>query len=550
MSVVTFFTLIGGLGLFLYGMKLMSEGLERAAGVKMRGILEFFTKNRFVGMLVGLLFTAIVQSSSATTVMVVSFVNSGLMTLTQAAGVILGANIGTTMTSQLIAFNLSDVAPLFVMLGVILLMFCKKMNVKRIGEVILGFGILFMGLSTMSGAMSTLKESPHIVNLLASLDSAVMGIFVGFVITAILQSSSATVGIVLLLASQGLLELPICFFLILGCNIGSCVSALIASLGGKKDAKRAAFIHLLFNIIGSGLIFIILLFAIEPISGFIYRISGGNIARAVANTHTTIKIFEVIVLFPFVDMIVKATYIILPGKDASSEEEYELQYIGKGKIISATTAAVDAIREIENMGLIAIDNLKTGMQALCTLDEEKIERVYKKEKNINYLNHEITNYLVRVNHLELPIADAEMIGGLFHVVNDIERIGDHAENFADSARQRIDEQIEFSEKGIKQLEEMTAMVTKILEYSLDMFSHKNQEHMREILDLEDQIDEREKKLQRAHVKRLTKNKCTPEAGMVYSDTVSGLERVADHATNIAFAILEPDLNDDEDDLDE
>lgn len=550
MSVVTFFTLVGGLGLFLYGMKLMSEGLERAAGAKMRGILEFFTKNRFVGMLVGLFFTAIVQSSSATTVMVVSFVNSGLMTLSQAAGVILGANIGTTMTSQLIAFNLSDVAPLFVMLGVVLLMFCKKMNVKRIGEVILGFGILFMGLSTMSGAMSTLKESPLIVEMMASLDSSVMGILFGFVITAILQSSSATVGIVLLLATQGLLDLPICFFLILGCNIGSCVSALIASLGGKKDAKRAAWIHLLFNIIGSALIYIILLFAIDPISEFVYRLSGGNIARAVANTHTAIKIFEVVVLFPFIQLIVKATYILIPGTDASSEDEYELQYIGKGKIISATTAAVDVIREIENMGLLAIDNLQTAMQALCSPDEEKIEQVYKKEKNINYLNHQITNYLVRVNHMELPITDAEMIGGLFHVVNDIERIGDHAENFADSAKQRMEENIEFSEKGIKQLEDMTALVVKILEYSLDMFSHKNQEHMREILDLEDLIDDREKKLQRAHVKRLTKNKCTPEAGMIYSDTVSGLERVADHATNIAFAILEPDVNEDEDDTEE
>ncbi|MEF9946365.1 MAG: Na/Pi cotransporter family protein [Lachnospiraceae bacterium] len=548
MNMVTVFSLVGGLGLFLYGMKLMSEGLEKAAGAKMRGILEFFTKNRLVGTLVGTLFTAIVQSSSATTVMVVSFVNSGLMTLTQAAGVIMGANIGTTVTSQLIAFNLSDIAPLFVMAGVIMVMFCKKMNVKKIGEVILGFGILFVGLSTMSGAMSAIKESPHIVQLLSSLDNSFMAIAVGFGITAILQSSSATVGIVLLMATQGLLHFPICFFLILGCNMGSCVSALLASLGGKKDAKRAAWIHFLFNIIGSTILFIILSFALDPISQTIYRISGNNIARAVANAHTFMKVFEVIILFPFMNWVVKATYVIVPGKDPSLEDKYELQFIGSGKVISSTTATIDAIHEIEHMGKVAIENLKLGMDALCNRKEEKIEEVYQREKYIDYANCKITDYLVKINQLELPIADLEMIGGLFHVVNDIERIGDHAENLVDSAKICIQEQVVFSDKGKKQLQEMFEMVVQVLEYSLDMFSHKNQEHMKEILELEDQIDEREKKLQRSHIKRLTKNRCTPQAGMIYSDTLSGLERVADHATNIAFAILEPDVQEDDDEV--
>ncbi len=552
MNLAIFFSLIGGLGLFLYGMKLMSEGLEKAAGAKMRSILEFFTKNRFIGMLVGILFTAVVQSSSATTVMVVSFVNSGLMNLAQAAGVILGANIGTTVTSQLIAFNLSEIAPLFVMVGVIMVMFCKRLNVKKIGEVVLGFGILFVGLSTMSGAMSTLRESPYIVELLGSLNHAFMAILVGFVITAILQSSSATVGIVLLMATQGLLELPICLFLILGCNIGSCVSALLASLGGKKDAKRAAWIHLLFNIIGSFIIFIILSIGLEPISNMLYKVSGENIARAVANAHTSIKVFEVIVLFPFVGWIVKATYKIVPGTDENSDDAYELKYIGKGTIISSTTATVNAIHEIEQMGIMAIQNLKLGMEALCGLDASKIETVYKCEKNINFLSKKITDYLVKVNQIDLPIADAELIGGLFHVVNDIERIGDHAENLADAANIRISNHVEISDKGKKQLYDMLEMVVQIFEYSLDMFSHKNQEHMKEILELENLIDAREKKLQRSHVKRLTKNKCTPEAGMIFSDTISGLERVADHATNIAFAILDPkegyDMDDESDDF--
>ena len=541
------FSLVGGLGLFLYGMKLMSEGLEKSAGAKMRGILEFFTKNRFVGMLVGILFTAVVQSSSATTVMVVSFVNSGLMTLLQATGVILGANIGTTVTSQLIAFNLSDVAPLFVMIGVIMVMFCKKNGVKRAGEVVLGFGILFMGLSGMSGAMSTLRESPYIVEILGSLDNAFMGVFVGFVITAILQSSSATVGIVLLMASQGLLEYNICFFLILGCNMGSCVSALLASLGGKKDAKRAAWIHFLFNIIGSTIIFVVLMVALDPIASAILGMSGGNIARGIANAHTLIKVVEVILLFPFMGYVVKLTYKIVPGTDKEAEDEFALKYIGSNNMIVANTAISTAILEIEHMGQMASENLRESMDALIHKKEDKIATVYRREKYINFLNKKITDYLVKVNELDIPLEDKKLLGGLFHVVNDMERIGDHAENFADSAQNCIQDNLDVSGKGRLELEEMTESVLKILDYSIEMFSKKNQEHMQEILELEDMIDMKERKYQRSHVKRLTKNECTPEAGMVFSDTVSGLERIADHATNIAFAILKPNEHDDEED---
>ena len=541
------FSLVGGLGLFLYGMKLMSEGLEKSAGAKMRGILEFFTKNRFVGMLVGILFTAVVQSSSATTVMVVSFVNSGLMTLLQATGVILGANIGTTVTGQLIAFNLSDVAPLFVMIGVIMVMFCKKNGVKRAGEVVLGFGILFMGLSGMSGAMSTLRESPYIVEILGSLDNAFMGVFVGFVITAILQSSSATVGIVLLMASQGLLEYNICFFLILGCNMGSCVSALLASLGGKKDAKRAAWIHFLFNIIGSTIIFVVLMVALDPIASAILGMSGGNIARGIANAHTLIKVVEVILLFPFMGYVVKLTYKIVPGTDKEAEDEFALKYIGSNNMIVANTAISTAILEIEHMGQMASENLRESMDALIHKKEDKIATVYRREKYINFLNKKITDYLVKVNELDIPLEDKKLLGGLFHVVNDMERIGDHAENFADSAENCIQDNLDVSEKGRLELEEMTESVLKILDYSIEMFSKKNQEHMQEILELEDMIDMKERKYQHSHVKRLTKNECTPEAGMVFSDTVSGLERIADHATNIAFAILKPDEHDDEED---
>lgn len=533
--------LAGGLGLFLYGMHMMSEGLEKAAGAKMRSVLEFFTKNRFVGMLVGMLFTAIVQSSSATTVMVVSFVNSGLMTLLQAAGVIMGANIGTTITSQLVAFKLSDVAPIFVMGGVIMLLFCKKQSVKKAGEVILGFGILFMGLDAMSGAMSGLKDSPQMTGILSSLENHYLAILVGFLVTAILQSSSATVSIVLLMASQGLLQLPICFFLILGCNMGSCVSALIASLGGKKDAKRAAWIHFLFNIVGSAFIMLILTFALQPVADFIFRLSGGDMARSVANAHTIFKITEVLLIFPFIQWIVKFTYTIVPGGDQKAGE-YDLKYIGATAVFSPTTAVLDATREMERMGNMAVNNLTRAMNALITMDVDEIKEVYAVEKNIDYLNAAVTDYLVNINQMTIPVDDVKNIGGFFHAVNDIERIGDHAENIADNAMERVERKIVFSDTAKRELSGMLDKVITITTYAIDMFSNNNREHMEEILSLENEIDEMERSLQQSHVDRLTRNECTPEAGMMYSDIVSGLERVADHATNIAFSLVDEDLD--------
>lgn len=535
------FSLVGGLGFFLYGMKLMSEGMEKAAGARMRKILEIFTKNRLMGVLVGTVLTAIIQSSSATTVMVVSFVNSGLMSLANAAGIILGANIGTTVTSQLIAFDLGEVAPLIVMIGVIMVMFSKNQKVQKIGEVVLGFGVLFVGLETMSSAMSTLKDSPQMVELLGSLTNPYLAVLVGFGVTAVLQSSSATVGIVLLLATQGLLELPICFFIIMGCNMGSCISALLASLCGKKDAKRAAWIHFLFNIFGTAILMIVFSVALEPITAFIEYISGGNISRSVANAHTMIKVAEVIMLYPFMNWIIKLTYKIIPGDNKSeNEENLGLEYIGKTGTFAPTTAVLQVTRELERMGNIAIDNLTRAMKALTTMDEKEIEAVYTTEKSIDYLNKEITAYMVNLNQSQLPIDDMRSIGGLFHVVNDIERIGDHAENVADAVMLIKKDQVVFSKEGKQELTDMYEMVKEITKLSIDMFSHGSPEHLQEILDLENKIDKKEKELQKSHVSRLTMGTCTPEAGMIFSDLASGLERVADHATNIAFSVLEED----------
>ncbi|MCI7557436.1 MAG: Na/Pi cotransporter family protein [Lachnospiraceae bacterium] len=531
--------LAGGLGLFLFGMNLMSEGIEKAAGAKLRNILELFTKNKFMGMIVGILFTGIIQSSSACTVMVVSFVNSGLMNLYQAAGVIFGANIGTTVTSQLVSFNLSKIAPLFVLIGVVMVSFIKNETAKKIGDIILGFGVLFMGLSTMSSSMSSLKESQEVVNALAGLDNPFLAVLLGTAVTSVIQSSSVTVSIILLMANQGLLELNIVLYIILGCNIGACASAMIASLSGKKDAKRAALIHLLFNIIGTVILFVILQVASGPVISMIQSFSADN-GRFVANAHTLIKIFQVIVLFPFSSLIVKMTYLLIPGEDkkVGYREVNTLKYIGDKVVFNPATAVVEVIKEIERMGDLASENLNRAMNGLITLDEEDINEVYEVEKNINFLNHAITNYLVKINQTNLPIEDLKSIGALFHVVNDIERIGDHAVNVADNARTRKVKELSFSKEAQFEMGKMMDKVNTIIRYSIEMFAEGKYEHMTAISVLEDEIDHLERELQQAHIDRLTRGECTPDAGMLYSDIVSGLERVADHAVNIAFAIKE------------
>ena len=541
MSFGTILTMAGGLGLFLFGMELMSDSIEKVAGARLRRILEIFTTNRFMGMIVGIIFTGIIQSSSACTVMVVSFVNSGLMNLYQAAGVILGANIGTTITSQLVSFNLSKIAPLILLVGVVVMMFTKKEKVRKVAEVVVGFGILFVGLSTMSQAMANMKNEPQVVNLLMSLKNPFLATLMGFALTAIIQSSSVTVSIVLLLANQDLLPLPITLYIILGCNIGACATAMLASMTGKKDAKRAALIHLLFNIIGTVIIYIALFVAGDQIVELIKSISADN-GRFVANAHTLIKIAQVIMLFPFTGWLVKMTYLIVPGEDqkVGYRESYQLKYIGDKVVFNPATAVVEVVKELERMASLAEENLNRAMNALITLDEEDIEEVYEVEKNINFLNHAITDYLVKINQTTLPIEDLNSLGALFHVVNDIERIGDHAENVADAARQRKEEGVSISKEAQKELGDMLEMVNKIIRYAVEMFAKSDETHMQEIITLEDQVDEKERELQKNHVERLTKGECSPEAGMIFSDIVSGLERVADHATNIAFAITTED----------
>ena len=537
MNLSIILSMAGGLGLFLYGMRIMSDSIEKVAGARLRGILERLTKNRFMAILVGVFFTAVIQSSSACTVMVVSFVNSGLMNLTQAAGVIFGANIGTTVTALLVSFKLEKVAPIILLVGVLLVMFVKKQKISQFGEVIIGFGVLFMGLGSMSSAMSGMKDSPAVLHMFASLQEPLMAVLLGTVLTAIIQSSSVTVSIMVLLANQGLMNMDICMYIILGCNIGACTSAVLASLNGKKDAKRAAAIHLIFNVIGTVIVFIIFRLAVNPIVDVLNAVADNNPGRVVAYAHMSIKIFQVIIMMPFIKGIVKLTYMVVPGDDkkVGYRDSYQLKYIGEKVVLNPATAVVEVIKELDRMASLASENLNRAMNALITLDKNEIEEAYEVEKNIDFLSHAITNYLVKINQTTLPIEDLKSIGALFHAVNDIERIGDHAENIADAAAQRIETGVGFSKEAQKELGEMLDMVNTILRFSFEMFVKSTEEHAEDIRHLEEAIDEKEKELQQKHIDRLANNECTPEAGALFSEIVSGLERVGDHATNIAFA---------------
>lgn len=543
MSISVFIALCGGLSLFLYGMKMMSKAIETVAGAKLRHILEIFTTNHFTALLVGVIFTTAVQSSSACTAMVVSFVNAGLMDLYQAAGVIFGANIGTTVTSQLVSLNVSQYAPLILLVGVVMPIISKKEKVAQISEIITGFGILFLGLYTMSSEMSILKTDERVAELLSSLTNPVLALFVGMILTFIVQSSSVIVSIVILLAQQDLLALPICLYIVLGTSIGGCSTSLLASLSGKKDAKRTAMIHLWFNVFGTIFMFLIFTFFMDQNIAFLRLWSADN-GRLVANAHLYIKVCQAVVLFPFLKQLVWVAEKSVRGEDRKIgyRENFQLKYIGSKVIFNPATAMIEVVKEIDRMASLASENLNRAMNALITLDEEDIEEVYKVEENINFLNHAITGYLVQINQMPLPVEDLKSIGAMFHVVNDIERIGDHAENAADAAKQRKENGATLSKIALQELGEMLDMVNNIIRYSMEIFVDSNETHMQDVIDLENRIDQEERRLQENHVERLTKGECSPEAGMIFSDIVSGLERVADHATNIAFAIREEEDN--------
>ena len=525
-------SLLGGLALFLYGMKLMGEGLEKAAGDRLKRLLESLTRNPLMGLLVGVVFTMIIQSSSATTVMVVGFVNAGLLDLMQATGVILGANIGTTVTAWIVAgFQATAFMPLVLLIGVAMIMFLKKLKLQRVGQVIAGFGMLFVGMGMMSDAMKPLAESAEFARLMTAFSNPIMALLVGVAVTAIIQSSSASVGILEMLAIQGLVPLETSLYIIMGTNIGTCVTAMLSAVGATRTAKRAALIHLMFNVLGTLVVFILV--SLLPVSTWIGHINGPALQIAVA--HTSFKVFEVLCFVLLRKWLVKLVMILVPGEDKQGEGK-SLKFLDDRILSTPPIAVAQICKEIERMGDIAIANLTRAMDAFFNKDSSLINEVEQNEDVVNYLNHEITRYMVAAAQLDLPASDVEQLGEMFHVVNDLERIGDHAENMAEYAKSRIDEEIPFSEDGLAELRDMLDKTVALFKLSMEAFHTRDQHLLPRVLVQEENIDDMEKTLQQSHVDRLTRGACTPRSGMIFSDMLSNLERVADHATNVAFSI--------------
>jgi phosphate:Na+ symporter len=448
------------------------------------------------------------------------------------------------VTALLVAFRLSTFAPLFVFAGAVMVNFIKEPMTRKCGQVVLGFGILFMGISIMSTAMAALRDIPEVINLLSNFTNPILGVLLGLVITSIVQSSSVTVSILVVMASQGLVDLRICMFVILGCNIGACTSAVLTGMGSGKNAMRAALIHLLFNVYGTILMFVLLLFFAPQIENIIYFFSGhstdpGTLGRHIAYAHFLFKVFQVIVFYPFMDLIVKNTFMLVRGEDGEDETgEMTVHFIGEKQLPDPSVAAYMAVQEMNRMANMAFDNLNMAVDCLIHKDVKNTQKVFDTEQYIDFLDEKISNYLVKINQNTLPLADQSMIAAYFHVVNDIERIGDHAENIAEMVNQIQENGIEFSEDSIYGLFDMMNLVNQILHESMDMFVNDDNSKLDEISQIEDRIDQMERDLQSQHILNLNDGKCSAQSGIYFSDIVSTLERVGDHAINIAFSLVE------------
>ena len=534
MGIAQFLPMFAGIGLFLYGITAMGEGLEYAAGSKMKKILGALTKNRLLAVIMGALVTGLIQSSTATTVMVVGFVNAGLMSLAQAVGVIMGANIGTTVTSVLIAMDLTAIAPVALFAGVFVMLFVKKDIVKHIAQTIAGFGMLFWGMDTMSSSMAPLRDSPVFAEMMTSFTNPLIGILIGIVVTVVIQSSSASVGILQALALQGLVPIELAIYILLGQNIGTCLTALLSAVGTKTNTKRTACIHLLFNVIGSVMFLLITMFT--PYSSLLGRISD-NVSVQISAAHIIFNVVSTIILFPFANILIKMACILVPDKEPE-DSKLEFKFYDT-HLLSTPPVAVEQIgKEVVRMAELARDNFDRAANALINNDSSKKEKIEAVEDVVNFLNHEITRNLVKINALDLDYNDAKYIGRLFHVVNDIERIGDHAVNLIEAEVVRSSEKLAISESAVDELKTMHKCVMDLLDASISSF--KKQEltldEAKQIETLETISDNLKEKYQNAHLYRLNEEHCETRAGMMFVNTLIDFERVGDHAKNIAFAV--------------
>ncbi len=529
--------LIGGLALFLYGMQMMSAGLEAAAGNKMKTILEKLTSNRIKAVLVGALVTAIIQSSSATTVMVVGFVSAGLMTLNQAVWIIMGANIGTTITGQLIALDVGEIAPLMAMIGVAMIVFMKRDKLHHIGMIIAGLGVLFIGMGMMSDAMYPLRDAPQFAELVQKFNHPLLGILIGAVFTAIIQSSSASIGILQALASTGVVGLTQSAFILFGQNIGTCITAVLAAIGTKAEAKRTTVIHLMFNVIGTAMFTIICL--VTPYLDFIQKISGDDIVKQIANTHTAFNIITTLILLPFGTLMAKfATKIIRESKE-EKEEKQHLEFLEpfdtrKTHQVGQISVSISEIsQETARMFAKVRKNVEASFDAVINGDISAMEQIDKREEYIDYLNAEISKYIGKVVTLDMSAEDSKCLNGYFSVIGNMERIGDHAMNFAEYTVNLSKRDLRFSDHAKEELRQMKELTLETLDYVADFENLSNAELLEKISKGEQRIDDMTDGFRNQQVERMQKGLCNPETGILFSEMLTDFERIGDHALNIA-----------------
>lgn len=535
MGITDVLALLGGLALFLYGMQMMSTGLEAAAGNRMKSILEKLTSNRVKGVLVGAAITAVIQSSSATTVMVVGFVNSGLMTLKQAVWVIMGANIGTTITGQLIALDIGAIAPLFAIAGVGAIMFIKSEKVHHISSIFAGLGILFMGMDMMGAAMSPLKESEAFISLMTKFDNPLLGILVGALFTAVIQSSSASVGILQALASTGMIPLSSAVFVLFGQNIGTCITAVLASIGMKVNAKRTTVIHLLFNIIGTVLFTVICL--VTPYVTWIEAMTPGDPVAQIANAHTVFNIVTTLLLLPFGTHMANIAVRILPDSKKADDEDLRLKYIRPFKssyAIGHSAVAVSQVRdEVNRMRDMVAKNISDSFDSLVQYDEKLRKKVSEREEYIDFLNKGISEYIVSLMASEMNMSDSRKINGYYAIISNLERIGDHAVNLAEYGDDMRKWEIDFSDTVKEELNEMKAQCIAALDNLKEVTSENVERILSQAVIIEQKTDDMRDKYFKKQMQRLKKGKCKPQSGIVFSEILTDFERMGDHALNIA-----------------
>ena len=535
MGIKDILSLFGGLALFLYGMQMMSNGLEAAAGNKMKSILEKLTSNRIKGVIVGAAITAVIQSSSATTVMVVGFVNSGLMTLQQAVWIIMGANIGTTITGQLIALDIGAIAPLFAILGVGAIMFSKNEKVHHISSIIAGLGILFIGMDMMGTAMEPLQESEAFINLMTQFSNPLIGILVGAVFTAVIQSSSASVGILQALAATGMIPLSGAVYVLFGQNIGTCITAVLASIGTKVNARRTTIIHLMFNIIGTAIFTVICM--VTPYVPFIESLTPGDPVSQIANAHTIFNIVTTLLLLPFGTYMAKAAEKILPDSKKADDEDLRLRYIrpfDSNYAVGNSAIAISQVKdEVNRMMEMVSKNIEDAYNTLIKYNSESRKKVKEREEYIDYLNKGISEYIVSLMSSEMNANDSRKINGYYAIISNLERIGDHAINIAEYADDMKKWDLKFSDMVLEELEDMKKQCVAAVDNLRNVASDEAGQVLERAIVQEQKIDDMRDKYFKKQMQRLKKGKCKPQSGIVFSEVLTDFERMGDHALNIA-----------------